>query len=1067
MNFGRDIGQGLSRSFQQVGQQAPQQMQNERMSMQQAAMDMMRQKQQQAQFESQQHQQRLQQDAAQKQRDIMNNLAERRFQFEQGKFAQQNPQNLQLTPEQQQENLALDQKNKLQTGLAQFEGLFSPIKGQSRGKNIPIEKVQELFSKGLSHTGKDLVKFKGTNKLQKYLENLSGKFSDPLQEAGIPSKFLTQENLPYLLDSDSFNDFLEKEGYRTKKDQDEIKEIFTEYGSRLPSIYTLTSDPLAKKLGATGGVTNLGNISDVFQGVLSQKDVRKALLENIIKPVYSSPHEKNPISPEDIQKYYDEIQRDKLGQQQIQSQASQNQIQNSQEQLPQNTQMMPELSAEQSGNLDNNNIQSQLLKENNIPEEEPEIQEKQIKQRNEIINKSVDQEIDNNINQLMSEDIQKRFTQHYGQSPQETQKQIERQTAQIAEAREPIRKIAQTLANVMDNDPEILRKPEFLAAFESEHPREALLAALPANLFLMMGGEKTFAAAANLAKKGVAEGFIWKTALNAAANGSVSKLQGESFIEGAKGSIEGDLLGGAIGKSFNIGKAAATGFKEGGVKGAVKASGQEFKESFPGISKNIKEVEKETFEKGANKLSQDLMKDTEVIAKQKAKEIFPEVEEVLEKNGINLKRDFDKEITEDVQETIGNHYKKASENYAKSAEYNKPFTKDELKGLHDEAINTAQSLEKETLKEDKIGAKKVIDDLFDDISNVKTPEDAKDLIQKFNAKYSKSDQSPFQKYYQDFIAPLEKLIEKVDNGAFKEANRHFTNFKKTLHGIGVDKAELDAFHLPEAIKEFGGRKDLAQLGSMGSSGAKSVSNALKNPKLQNLDIAGEKALSGTIDKRIKQFIDNPDNAGKKLSSELDQFADQFKKHPELKEKYEKVAKELEISAKEKKALEESIEERVYKNGEFNLNKYNPAELAIAKEQIGEINKELKAVNNPAQMREALRKLFKSEGKPTIDKFLDVLAGIKHFAWTLPRVGFLTDMIGKSRAKKQLTEMYNHHLSGSKFQENLIADEFTKEVRKTLISKIEDLNKLEDQIKKKQTQHNFAKSLSKLYLGRDE
>ena len=97
MNFGRDIAQGLSKSFQQVGAQAPQQMQNERAQMQQAALNMMHQRQQEAQFKEQQllqqeNQKRQQANidrafqAQEEQRKISNQLANDKFQFEQEKF---------------------------------------------------------------------------------------------------------------------------------------------------------------------------------------------------------------------------------------------------------------------------------------------------------------------------------------------------------------------------------------------------------------------------------------------------------------------------------------------------------------------------------------------------------------------------------------------------------------------------------------------------------------------------------------------------------------------------------------------------------------------------------------------------------------------------------------------------------------------------------------------------------------------------------------------------------------------------------------------------------------------
>lgn len=983
MNFGKDIAQGLSRSFQQVGQQLPQQIheqrENERTRMQQMALQDMRQRQQEAQHaaemkyrEAHDRQQQANIDrtfqAQQEQQKLSNAFNREKFDFEQGKF---------VNPEQK----LLDKEN------LEKERIIKGIYGASNVSNLSSlnnpefsKKANNIISKGSSEIADFKNRVFGTNFIT---NNISKELSNEIK-----SKYdiFYPGNRDSFLRSGLFDDLAKKEGYRTAKEKENFK---SEINSYLEQGYT-KADAI-KEL-----------VNTEFPNVSKNDFTQKKLFDNALAAVASD----NP--KESIRRLLKEYTGGKFKPGEIDSLL--NQIENEANQF--NQQSQPQINSLEQNNQQQSpeeDIEGQLLnqvEEERYPSEKHnqiENPQEQIKQRNEILNKNVDQEIKNEINKNVA------FTSHMlGVSL--TPEQMKQSSLQFSVAAEPIRKITQGIANLLDYDPEILKQAEAVGTFEKENGLTSFLLQLPAQAFLIAGGEKTLGTLAELAKKGITENFIARTASNAIANGGISKLSNEEFTEGALGSIGGDILGTGLSKGLNIAKAGKEGFKEGGIKGAGKAA---FEEAKPNIlSKNINEKSADIAEQQGKKLLEENTKSLNKDLESRANKIAGEEIKPIIENNVNLKENLDEKTVKGFQEKGEEYYEKAKENYNKSKEFNRTLDDAEKTEFKNEVTNVSDKIrEKPT---DEI-AEKGIKQTEKLLSNINSSDDAIDAIQYLNKHFAKSENSFYQEIAKKYKPVIENLISKIDGGYYKEANKYYTNLKQFEKQLKTDNIVNDSFKFAEDLSELGS-KDLQAIKSLNDLYSNPLSKLLKKPNVQNFDLTTAKGIEGTIEKSIKDLHSNLDNQEKLIKSfenfdkEFSALKYQISKHPELETKYENI--------------HQGIKKHIDTFGEINiakqLNDKTVKEFATtATEDI---------IKNPKKIIDKITEGNKNEFIKLIKDWIP-----KNWENVFESLSSPVETISKFFARKdvdkKLNEILNHHIKQEKFAKKLIAEDLGKDLEK--------------------------------------
>jgi hypothetical protein len=750
------------------------------------------------------------------------------------------------------------------------------------------------------------------------------------------------------------------------------------------------------------------------------------LLEKILKPVYSSPHEKNPMSQQEIEKYFNELQAERLGQ----TQQRQQQTQQSQQLQNQNPQKETGVNLNQN---ESNDIEGQifdLIGEKRYPTDtnnQMQNPEEQTKQRNEILNKNVDQLLKNEINKNIA------FTSHMlGVSL--TPEQMKESSKQFSVAAEPIRKITQGIANLFDLDPEILKQAESVGAFEKENGLTSFLLQLPAQAFLMIGGEKLLGSIGELAKAGITENFVAKTALNAIANGEISKLSGENFTEGAIGSIGGDVLGLGLGKGLDVGMAARKGFKEGGIKDAIKAGFDELK---PNIFKNQKAADiaeqqgKKVLEETTKSLNKDLEIEANKIGETKIKPII--------ENNINLKENLNAKTVKGFQEKGEEYYEKAAENYKKSKEFDRDFKQEEIGRFYEDVGEIS-----EKLIEKNPGDKSILSDIQNVenmIESITSTKDAKNVIKNLNRDYSKSEKGFYQEIAKEYKPVIEKLITEADKGYYKLGNKYFTNLKQFGKQLKADNIVNDSFKLAEDLSELGS-KDLQAIKSLNDLHSDSLSKLLKKPNLQNFDLTTAKGVEATLEKSLKELhphLENPEKLKKSFENfekDLEDLKYQLKKHPEIEKKFENVYSKV----KEHISTLNEIEAVKQLNNKT-IKEFSTA----ATEDI---------IKNPKKVVDKITGGDKSEIVKLVKDWIpknweNVFESLSSPIETISK--FFT----RKDVAKKLNEILNHHTKNEKFAKQLIAEDLAKDLEnlikqykeKTIKSKTESTDELKNLIGK--------------------
>ena len=1011
MNFGRDIAQGLSKSFQQVGAQAPQQMQNERAQMQQAALNMMHQRQQEAQFKEQQllqqeNQKRQQANidrafqAQEEQRKISNQLANDKFQFEQEKFK---------SPEQKLLDKENFEKEKKVRGILSIADL-----NKSKFLNNPelAKKVNDITQQASTEVADLKNSIFGTNLSNRITNRIPKELKDIESRGDIFDKKYRDT----FLNSNFFDDLSDKawkeEFKKTGNDSLEEKEKFKkQYKS---DIQSYLEEGQRKAAAIQESVSSELSVS-------KGKEVQKKLYDSVIAAISSD----DPKAA--IRDVLEEYSAGKL---------SSAEIQKIEKKIEEET----EINLNQNKN---NDIEGQILDvigEKRYPTDtnnQMQNPEEQIKQRNQSINKFVDDHINQTINNNPSEalglsidDIDK-MAELSGSPIPAIKKRIE---GLMHSVKEPIRKIAHNFANILGTDPDWLKKPETLQALESEHPYQAMLAALPTQAFLMFQGEGAAAAGANLIKKGIAENFIVQTALNAAVNGGISKASGENFTEGAIGSVEGDLLGLGLGKGLDIGMAAKTGFKEGGIKDAVKAGFNELK---PNIFKNQKAADiaeqqgKKVLDETTKSLNKDLETEANKIGEAKIKPII--------ENNINLKENLDAKTVKGFQEKGEEYYEKAAENYKKSKEFDRDFKQEEIGRFYEDVGEIS-----EKLIEKNPGDKSILSDIQNVenmIGSIASTKDAKNVIKNLNRDYSKSEKGFYQEIAKEYKPVIEKLITEADKGYYKLGNKYFTNLKQFGKQLKADNIVNDSFKLAEDLSELGS-KDLQAIKSLNDLHSDSLSKLLKKPNLQNFDLTTAKGVEATLEKSLKELhphLENPEKLKKSFENfekDLGDLQYQLKKHPEIEKKFE----------------------NVYSKVKEHINTLN--EIEAAKQLNNKTIKEFSTaatediIKNPKKVVDKITGGDKSEIVKLVKDWIP-----KNWENVFESLSSPIETISKFFARKdvakKLNEILNHHTKNEKFAKQLIAEDLAKDLEnlikqykeKATKSKTESTDKLKNLIGK--------------------
>ncbi|MEY3429368.1 MAG: hypothetical protein RI930_195 [Pseudomonadota bacterium] len=1017
MNFGRDIAEGLSKSFQQVGAQAPQQMQNERMQMQQAALNIMHQRQQEAQFKAEQLLQQKNQlrqqanidrafKAQEEQREISNKLANDRFQFEQRKFAGQN-----LTPEQiaTLKNEEMREKIKKIYNKSKIGNL--EIYNEEGEKPVTFEEFHPIGNSFVKQLANEIGEYKShpRSNLMSYITN---KFPDRLLKIDSKADIVNPDNIEIAIGSDTFNNFAEKELKKNKEyekientvDRKKFEEKFKKnikdkIRNHLETVYTQAgslAEAMSKEFGVAKDEKSQLKLFNNAVLALTNDNPEKGI-QNLIRNTISA-----EVRPEEFNKIIKEFE-----------------------------------------NEENNDIEGQIfdvIGEKRYPEDtnnQMQNPEEQIKQRNQNINKSVDDHIDQTINNNPSEalglsidDIEK-MAELSGSPIPAIKKRIE---GLIHSVKEPIRKIAHNFANILGTDPDWLRKPETLQALESKHPYQAMLAALPTQAFLMFQGEGAAAAGANLIKKGIAENFIVQTALNAAVNGGISKASGENFTEGAIGSVEGDLLGLGLGKGLDIGMAARTGFKEGGIKDAVKAGFNELK---PNIFKNQKAADiaeqqgKKILEETTKSLNKDLETEANKIGEAKIKPII--------EDNINLKENLDAKTVKGFQEKGEEYYKKAAENYKKSKEFDRDFKQEEISKFYEDVGEISKKL-----IEKNPGDKSILSDIQNVenmIQSIESTKDAKNVIKNLNRDYSKSEKGFYQEIAKEYKPVIEKLITEADKGYYKLGNKYFTNLKQFGKQLKADNIVNDSFKLAEDLSELGS-KDLQAIKSLNDLHSDPLSKLLKKPNLQNFDLTTAKGIEATLEKSLKELyphLENPEKLKKSFENFEKDSGDlkyQLKKHPEIEKKFENVYSKI----KEHINTLDEIEAAKQLNNKT-IKEFSTA----ATEDI---------IKNPKKVVNKITGGDKSEIVKLVKDWIPKNWENVFESLTSP-IETISKFFAKNDVAKKLNEILNHHTKNEKFAKQLIAEDLAKDLEnliknykeKAIKSKAESTDKLKNLIGK--------------------
>lgn len=952
---------GFSQSLNNVGQGMPQTLENQRISTQQAALDLMRQKQQEAQHKEQlmlqrQNQERQQENTnrefqeRKRQFDLNYGLNENKLNFEQGKFQQQNP-DLFSTPEQKQQLGYEKNLEKIQKLLKTTNIQNKELLNEELGTKFKIEEIAPKANKLFSDLENKIATHKGSSSVSRAYNNITNNFSNEILALDNKGSYIKPDNINNVLKSGAFDNLLEKNGFKNDKEKNQIKSDLKSYGKEINEKALIIADNLINEYKIKGFEANVEDTKNAVRNALLSSNPEEGLL-NLYEKVFSTGE--NPINSEEFKNLV------KTTKQQEQNQGFRN---NSQE------------STERQFNDD---LQKELLAfSEKIPEEIQQNEEKNLlKQRNEILNKNVDQEIKNEIDKNIS------FTSNMlGVSL--TPEQMKQSSQQFSVIAEPIRKITHGIANLFDLDPEILHQPESVKAFESDKPISNFLLQLPAQLFLYAGGEKALGTIANLAKKGISEKFIAKTAISALSTGEIDKLSGGDFAEGAAfgagGVIGGEILGKGIqGLNNKFNKKIGTNLEN---------KGEKF------LSENVPAFNKE-LESKSNKILEEKIK--------------PIIE-----NNIDLKKDLNPEIVKGFQDKGKEYLEKAQENYKKSKDLERNFTINEKEEFLDNISNISDKLKRNNKGD--VGIARDINKVENMLLNIDSSEDAINTIKNLNRDYTKSENGFYQEIAKSYKPIIEDLISKVDNGYYKEGNRYYKNLKEFEKKLKTDSIVTDSFKFADDISELG-NKDLVALNNLNDLHAKDFNKLLKNKNLQKFDLTTKEGLKSTIDQSLQDIHKTLNAAENKkglntlitnFDKELVELKYRLKEHPDLETKYQNINSEL-------KKYNNSINEI---EGLKQLNEKTLKEFSSkASEDF---------IKNPEKIIDEIGNV---SGKETLEFAKQLLPKAWSLLSEIGTLGFIPEFFAKREVNKKLKDIVKHNIKNEKFASKLIAEDLAKDLK---------------------------------------